>query len=318
MDDSSSSSPSCCPPGSLGPAPPSSHIPKGNIIFVPRVAPESKNQQMEVYIVEPAEAKNKAIIVGHDVFGVESGRTKLICDRLAETLGVIVVLPSFWKEKGGAGGDSAQAYAAAFANSIESLPPRKGEEQMEKHQDEEGEEKKEEEEGFLTKTGRILKGVVNAPSFFMGIAGLKWATVEAELTQSIIPMVKEKGVQDIAVLGFCWGGWFITHACSLPEICCGAAFHPSLEVCSLVGEDPKKVCAEVHCPQMMLTAQNDKDDVKERGMAHSTYLTKPFGKHCVFKTFERMIHGWVNRGCLSDPVVKRDVEEAIVMVIGFF
>mmetsp|Transcript_37382 Transcript_37382/g.58905 ORF Transcript_37382/g.58905 Transcript_37382/m.58905 type:complete len:169 (-) Transcript_37382:23-529(-) len=152
----------------------------------------------------------------------------------------------------------------------------------------------------------------------MGISNLKWAEVEAELVNGVFPFVKEKGITDIGVLGFCWGGWFITHASSLDGVVCGASFHPSLQVCDMVGENAKEVCELVKCPQMLLAAENDKDEVKAGGLANTVYATKPFGKDCVFKTFNRMQHGWVNRGDLGDPTVKNDVEEAIVMVLDFY
>jgi len=50
---------------------------------------------------------SKALIVAHDIFGPDSGRQKLICDRLAGELGATVLLPAFFDGGVGAGRQSA-------------------------------------------------------------------------------------------------------------------------------------------------------------------------------------------------------------------
>ena len=79
-------SPPCCPQGSE-PALVSNYVPRGVIETV---------DDMPIYTIGQGE---KAIIVIHDIFGVDSGRTKLICDQLAD-LGYFVILPDFFKKDG--------------------------------------------------------------------------------------------------------------------------------------------------------------------------------------------------------------------------
>lgn len=51
-----------------------------------------------MYVVEPVEKSEKAIIVLHDVFGPDSGRTKLISDSYADR-GYHVMMPSLLRNE---------------------------------------------------------------------------------------------------------------------------------------------------------------------------------------------------------------------------
>jgi len=91
----------CCPPGSWGAAsPPEGYVNKGK--------KEALGANLNGYVVRPSSGKksNKAVIACMDIFGENSGRTKAICDDLAEKLDCLVVLPNFlendeWKESWG-------------------------------------------------------------------------------------------------------------------------------------------------------------------------------------------------------------------------
>ena len=73
----------CCPPGSE-PTLASNYVARGVTEDV---------DGLPIYTIGQGE---KAIIVVHDIFGVDSGRTKLICDQFAD-LGYLVVLPNFFR-----------------------------------------------------------------------------------------------------------------------------------------------------------------------------------------------------------------------------
>mmetsp|Transcript_14182 Transcript_14182/g.17568 ORF Transcript_14182/g.17568 Transcript_14182/m.17568 type:complete len:266 (+) Transcript_14182:200-997(+) len=80
----------CCPPGSHGPVEPQAgYIPKGRIETL-------DDGKVELYVSEPGERTGKAILVLHDIFGPDSGRTKQICDIYAEN-GFVTVLPTLLK-----------------------------------------------------------------------------------------------------------------------------------------------------------------------------------------------------------------------------
>ncbi len=44
------------------------------------------------------------------------------------------------------------------------------------------------------------------------------------------------------------------------------------------------------------TDATERADVKVGGKAHKIFEKASFGDKCVFKTFDEMKHGWVNRG----------------------
>ena len=73
----------CCPPESHGELE-SSYVPKGSEVNL--------SETLKGYVVEPSEPATKALLILHDIFGPESGRTKEICDMYAKE-GYLVVLP---------------------------------------------------------------------------------------------------------------------------------------------------------------------------------------------------------------------------------
>jgi dienelactone hydrolase len=69
-------------------APSKDYTNKGEVVEV--------SASLKAYVVRPegtSAASDKVLIVVEDIFGVDSGRTKAICDDMAERLGCIVVLP---------------------------------------------------------------------------------------------------------------------------------------------------------------------------------------------------------------------------------
>jgi len=74
----------CCPPGSLARLGQGSHTPKGQVY---------KRGDLSIYIV--GQGKN-CILWNYDIFGFDGGRTKELCDLLAEA-GFLVVLPDWFR-----------------------------------------------------------------------------------------------------------------------------------------------------------------------------------------------------------------------------
>mmetsp|Transcript_6391 Transcript_6391/g.7318 ORF Transcript_6391/g.7318 Transcript_6391/m.7318 type:complete len:279 (+) Transcript_6391:120-956(+) len=82
--------PICCPPDSHGAATsPDTYTPGGENVTL-------DNGKLSLYVSRPKPenvGNGEAILVLHDIYGPESGRTKQICDRLASE-GYIVVMPT--------------------------------------------------------------------------------------------------------------------------------------------------------------------------------------------------------------------------------
>jgi len=264
----------CCPEGSL-PAVPSdpTYITKGEYVDI---------DGLSIYITGNQEAKS-AIIVAHDVFGPNSGRTIEICDEIAQRMKILVILPDFFHGNPffpeSYGTHSISGAIASFVD--------------------------------LFIYGNIFQ------LLFSSNKRSTWTVVGNEFESIVIPMLQKRNISKIGILGFCWGGWFGIHASSNPYINCVVAFHPSLNVCYLVGEDRQKLCDTANCPLLMLTAGNDFNDVKEGGMLHEAINKTKYGDSSVFSTIPTMIHGWVNRGDTSIDTIKVEVEGALNEAVTF-
>mmetsp|Transcript_46181 Transcript_46181/g.76951 ORF Transcript_46181/g.76951 Transcript_46181/m.76951 type:complete len:261 (-) Transcript_46181:112-894(-) len=78
---------SCCPPDSLpGLIAPEDYTPKGTVCTLP-------GSDLSCYEVGSGD---KAVIVCYDIFGFDGGRTKGICDQIANA-GFVVLLPDFYR-----------------------------------------------------------------------------------------------------------------------------------------------------------------------------------------------------------------------------
>ena len=74
---------SCCPEGSL-PALQTNYSPRGE---------EIKVNDLDVYIVGSG---TKAVVAAYDIYGFRAGRTRAVCDQLADE-GFLVLLPDFFR-----------------------------------------------------------------------------------------------------------------------------------------------------------------------------------------------------------------------------
>lgn len=273
----------CCPPGAHGLlAEPADYAPKGEL---------RDASGMQCYVVGSG---SKGILVGHDAFGLRSGRTKQICDELAASLGVLVVAPNLWSVGDTVGGPSGEV----LSNILDRVQKKQVR--------------------WWQWPGLILRALWHFPSVKRSIQAHTWGVVGPRVNDKVLPLMRSKGAAEFACVGFCWGGWLATKAAALPDFRCCVTFHPSQsQICKLLGEDFRAECEQVRCPQMILAAKDDKDDVKEGGLAQQVFQTKLFGAHCVFKTFGEMQHGWVARGDLGDAKIARDYAEAMGLAKEF-
>jgi len=280
---SSDELPGCCPPGSHGEAVTQVYEPKGSLQML---------GVTECYIVGQGRS---AIVVGTDVFGVESGRTREICDILASSLLVMVVVPVFFSTRlpGGLDNDHAETMISTSRENKKSP--------------------------WWRKMGAYVGIACRLPGFIRDLKSHNWEKIGAILNNDVLPYLKQQGVEKIGIMGFCWGAWIAARASTSPDFCCAAGVHPSTtSICSLLSEDHNYLCDQVQCPTMILTAKNDDACLKEDGPIATAMAAKPFGADCVFKTFPDMKHGWVNRAGLDNEKVARDYQVAMDMLKDFF
>ena len=68
------------------------------------------------------------------------------------------------------------------------------------------------------------------------------------------------------MIGICFGTWCIFHLMQKYKAVCGVNWHPSLHVETAVYELPQEPLAEgCLCPHLVLTAGNDKPNMKPEG-----------------------------------------------------
>jgi len=78
----------CCPPGSHGPAPPATAALRGSMV---------RMGALSAYVVNAESATTRAVVCGPDIFGLDSGSSKAICDRVARDTGHVVVMPDLYE-----------------------------------------------------------------------------------------------------------------------------------------------------------------------------------------------------------------------------
>lgn len=146
-----------------------------------------------------------------------------------------------------------------------------------------------------------------------------WDHIESDLTKVVFPLFAARGIKDIGAIGFCWGTFTVVTCAGKGYIKAGAGMHPSHgPVIGLMGKERKTVISEVKCPLLICAAGNDDADYKPGGLEEKVLKEKSFGDKCIYNPFEEMTHGWVTRGELSDPKIKRDNAAALALAVDFF
>ena len=150
--------------------------------------------------------------------------------------------------------------------------------------------------------------------------------VKKDIELTIRHLSTEYGIDqsEISAVGFCWGVWPVTKACSMGLFKCGVGFHPSLQFEDKFGGDMLEMVksATGQVPLLYCVSGNDPDYLKKGGSVaavleeskHSfdNEQTRP---RCV--DFPEMKHGWVSRGDTSVKKVRDDAEEALRLATDF-
>jgi len=127
-----------------------------------------------------------------------------------------------------------------------------------------------------------------------------------------------KGITKYGAIGFCWGGFAVFQAASTGKIVAGVGCHPSISVGARLFDLPETVQAQaVQCPQLLLPAGNDPDNLKPGGEIQKIFDTRPWGNQCLYHCFTEMTHGFMVRGDISIPAVARDYKLAMDMSIDY-
>jgi dienelactone hydrolase len=160
-----------------------------------------------------------------------------------------------------------------------------------------------------------------ASHFVPYMAGFDYPTFSAKFKAAFL-LFKAAGVDQIGLIGFCWGGWLLCQILAdpemPPEIKAGVIAHPSVHLEGMVfGRNASELVAKVQRPILLLPAGNDPDRYRAGGdIFEPLKAAQPDSD--VDLHFSEMTHGWVPRGDLSDPSVEACVDMAMKASFEYF
>ena len=230
--------------------------------------------------------KVPAVLVFSDIFGWRSGRTRQICDEIAEKAGVQVLLPNFFHEDGSNDAEPLSGCSAVW---------------------------------FIAKRILYYSWSSKHNSWWaFSMYPFFWTRtkhVEPMMREKLLPHLTGSYPRPIGVLGFCWGGWMAFHSASLPEIQCAVAMHPSVNMEKFHGGSSVDVYNAMSCPTMCLAAGDDPEEVKPSGTLSQALSQR--GLASFLQEYPDMKHGWVPRGSSSDPGIAAAVTKAVHQSVQF-
>jgi dienelactone hydrolase len=148
--------------------------------------------------------------------------------------------------------------------------------------------------------------------------------LEGRVRDAIAFLQTEAGATSISCYGYCWGAWIgaSLSASANPVVTGHVSFHPSWVVENLQkGEGAVEELATriTRVPQLLLSAGDDSDFVREGGSVQAILETKEgvVGELSNVVDFPDASHGWVNRGDLEDLRTRANVEKAWAAAIAF-
>jgi dienelactone hydrolase len=137
---------------------------------------------------------------------------------------------------------------------------------------------------------------------------------------SVTQHLHQNGIEQIYLLGFCWGGWVGAHLLSGPtarHYQCMAIGHPS---CSLeewaFGRDTQALIDGVTKPLLFMPAKGDPDQYRQSGSYFQSIHSRCSSSQTV--DFAEQEHGFIPRSDISVPENKAAVDKALDTVVAFF
>ena len=333
----------CCPPGSMGPAmvplDATTKLPRGTMIEIPSPSCELVGMQpMPCYCTGPLldPTTKRLVMIFSDVYGVDSGNTKVFADQLAQRLDCPVIIPDLFR-------------------GVPILQPWMDNSTMVQ--------------------GELLGSLMGAPGMLFRIRQYPPAKIEQDIFQLILPFLQDQIMRDCQVnhslgggqehvvvqlgcVGFCFGGWVVgrvlghsssSHveaaagsdtAASLLSFQCGVGIHPSFQPNLLHGEGQVTMAERIHKPILLLPAWNDFDlkpgspivNVIQHNLVTAAANNQnnnvagndgsgtdpvPPPPPVVAMEFPTMIHGWVTRGDVTNPTIAAEQERALQLTVDF-
>jgi dienelactone hydrolase len=267
--------PECCPKGSI---PSRSAISLG-ITTNCRGEEIQLNPTVKAYVTKPAQSTSNhhhirgGIILFHDIFGYQNGRTRYVADEIANW-GYLVIAPDFFGNDYPYGTLDRQELSDIF------------------------------------QPGKILSGswtlVQRLRMPWLKIESILKDHAIPWLRSNGCADLK------LGMFGFCWGAWAMMRAAAWDDFCCGVGAHPSpdIQMLQTTGPTLAKMIEDVRIPLLFLMAQNDPSWWKPGGKSFAVIeKNNPGSKSVEFRT---MIHGWMTRGDTRVPSVQAESNRAML------
>ncbi len=141
-----------------------------------------------------------------------------------------------------------------------------------------------------------------------------FSNLVTKLHQVVDHFRSQHNVKKFAAIGFCWGAWVVAKysAAENSPLMAGISFHPSWAVEQFFHGPGSgaQIASHIRCPQLVLTAGNDKEWLKPGGDVAAILKSKNIPS--TFREFPDMVHGWVNRGDVKDSATRQGVHRAWV------
>ena len=237
---------------------------------------------LPTYVVGDSNKSSKrCLLILSDVYGIHTGRHKLVADTFATTeCGYFVVMPDLFRND----------------------PPFIDD--------------KEEKNGTNNSNGKAFDPTIGSERL---IASYKYSQVEHDLLDIVVPLIRHQmgrgGGCKISIVGFCYGAYVMTYlATELPreELVCCVSSHPSIiQLSNVIGDDWKTAFQRlIQCPILLINAENDKSVEQQPNGEISQLLT---GRNSTcdsqFHTFTVVKHGFSIRGNVDNDKVGKEARE---------
>lgn len=226
----------------------------------------------------------KAIIFIHDMFGLNSGMNKLICDTLSDRLkDTVVIAPDFF------------IFGNVFGND-----PLK-------------------ERGVWLLPKMIwMICCCKAINFFQKYS---WDNVAGSVFDKTTSYLLSKGVDKFIPLGFCYGAYVGFRACGSAlhreNIIANMSCHPSVGgVAWLTSEKEQDIIDAVNCPQMVASTPQEPIDWHPNGKTQTFFDQKSFGSQCEYYHYKE-VHGFMTRGDTTVRATRDAVGDCLNKIVAF-
>jgi dienelactone hydrolase len=238
---------------------------------------DGRIKPLRAYVVGN-EQGSRAVLVFSDVFGIDSGNHKVVCDTIAERLGddTLVIMPDLFRGcaiVGGWGLPNSITMALALPSIVWNIKMRVTPGNIER-------DLKSIIQPYLKQTKTVTK--VSCVGFCFG----GWVVGRA-----------------LALNGF--------------DCQSGVAIHPSWKAEKLVGSLEQLVAGVGKKPILFLPAANDVDCKVDTPLIQQLAKQRGVDPSDLSIAFEEMKHGWVTRGDDSVQEIARDIEKALNLTVKF-